>query len=693
MYMYVSALIAFTMAIPLLGAPRGPFDDAVAVWSMAGLEDSAGRSSRLTPSGTVEVGIELTGEERDASLRRGGDGRAARFDGGHLSAGQGAGGELNLAGSALSVCVRLRDPSGAWDSPLFSKHGGHERLVYNLFSADLGSGMAIGFELGTSGTKGMTQVFVPLSLVGAREWHDVIARTDGAKLQLFIDGVLMDEGFPAGSLRRENAEPCLIGAESHGGSVKAGFHGMIAHVALWDRALTDAEVESLSGGADEAAARRRRYLDEPVSLQYWRPQNQFNVGDTFPFFHDGTFHFYYLLDRGHHSAKGGRGAHQWAHASSRDLVHWEHHPLAVAITAEREASICTGSVFFHDGTWYAFYATRTLDGGEALSLATGTDGIRFRKTEPNPFLSPGPRHTRDFRDPNVFLDRRTGLFHLLVASVLAQGHRGCLAHFTSPDLKAWKEEEPFVIDGGGALECPDHFEWNGRYYLVYNGGYRTAADPLGPWSRPKVDRFDGPLFAVPKTAAFTGNRRIVTAWLSDRGFGGRAVFRELVQLPDGTLGTRFLPEMLPATGQPVPLDRGPSIEVVSSEAEREETIQGLPRNAMVKMRIAPGGASSFGLRLRASAAGALAHELRFTPPAREARVAGAHALQEVDGLDRPFDLELILKDDILDVSIDRRRTLIDVVPPLEGDRLVLFARGGKVTFEGIEVRCTKKQAP
>ena len=125
-----------------------------------------------------------------------------------------ANGKLNLKGNAFTLCARLRDPEGNWMAPLFSKHGGHTNLVYNLFSHDFGQGQVIGFELGTDGTKGMTQVSVPLAMIGEREWHDLVCRYDGAKLQIFVDGVWMDEGFPMGALRQGNREPCLIGAES-----------------------------------------------------------------------------------------------------------------------------------------------------------------------------------------------------------------------------------------------------------------------------------------------------------------------------------------------------------------------------------------------------------------------------------------------------------------------------------------------
>ncbi len=227
-------------------------------------------------------------------------------------------GELESKGEQFSLCVRLRDPSGNWNAPLFSKHGGkggHDKLVYNLFSTDLGQGKIIGFELGTERTPGMTQVFVPLASIGEKEWHDIICRYDGAKLQMFVDGVWMDEGFPMGPLRKGNREPALIGGESVGDGIKSGWHGIIDHVAVWNRSLSDADVTVLSGGEKVVAAKKAQYLGAPLSMQYFRPHNQFNVGDTFPFFHDGTWHFYYLLDRGHHTSKGGRGARQWAHAS------------------------------------------------------------------------------------------------------------------------------------------------------------------------------------------------------------------------------------------------------------------------------------------------------------------------------------------------------------------------------------------
>ncbi len=694
-----------------------PFHDAVAVWHMADLSDASGPESGLTPAGRVKVGIRLNGPDLEASLARAGDGAAAEFAGGWLSAEQGAAGELNLTGRTMSLCIRLRDPGGTWNNPIFAKHGGHENLTYNLFATDLGQGNVLGFELGTTET-GLLRLTVPIAEIGATEWHDVVCRCNGAKVQLFVDGVCVDEDFMLGELRTGNAEPCLIGAETHGGEVKAGLDGLIDHVALWNRGLSDEEIRFLSGGTGVDAWPPRHMCDRPAStLQYWRPPNNFYVGDCFPFFHDGTFHLFYLLDKNHHKSKNGLGAHQWAQATTTDLVHWEHQPLAIPVTEQWEGSICTGSVFFHDGVYYGFYATRVLDKTQHLGLATSTDGVHFTKTEPNPFASPEPPYRAGpYRDPVVFQDPQTGLFHMLVTAALEEssldGRADCLAHLTSADLRKWDVQQPFFMPGyTGAPECPDHFEWNGWYYLLFsNDGvarYRMARNPLGPWHRPQVDVFDGPQARVLKTAAFTGNRRLGAAFLAKDGYAGHAVFREIIQHDDGTLGTKFPAEMIPPCGDAVPLSFEALTDGASGNGEHVRLeamgdmavgmLTDVPHNVRITLHVRPEpDANYFGLCLRGAGRFGEGNEIRFSPPDQKVGIRSPldpsvdeneeHALYNVSDLDQPFTLDIILKDDILDLCIDDRRTLVSRVNELQGDRLFFFAHHANVDLDGITVR-------
>ena len=203
---------------------------------------------------------------------------------------------------------------------------------------------------------GVLRLRVPVTLIDPLRWHDVVVRFRGPNLELFVDGVLMDEEWPHGELYEFRA-PFLIGAGYENGKLKAGFRGRMDQVALWNRALKDDEIVALAGGAEEVARRDREILGPPqTSMQYWKPRG-YNAwaGDCMPFFHDGTFHLFYLFDRHHHHSKWSQGAHQYAHASSKDLVHWEHHPLAVPIVQQWECSMGTCDCIWNDGVYHMFY--------------------------------------------------------------------------------------------------------------------------------------------------------------------------------------------------------------------------------------------------------------------------------------------------------------------------------------------------
>jgi len=454
-------------------------------------------------------------------------------------------------------------------------------------------------------------------------------------------------------------------------------------------------------------------------MLYFKPDGDFFAGDCMPFFHDGIFHLYYLLDENHHKALNGLGGHQWAHASTLDLIHWQHHPLALAIDEEFEKSICTGSIFYHEGTYYAFYATRLANWHQHLAWATSSDAIHFQKQQPNPLASPpaaySPLH---FRDPRPFQDPETGLFHLLVTAMLEEpelaGRGGCLAHLTSPDLENWTLQKPFLIPGyGDAPECPDYFFWNGWYYLIFSNSltarYRMADSPLGPWLRPPVDTLDGSLSRVMKTAAFGEDRRIGVSWIGTRTddkddgrsqWGGHLLFREIFQHEDGTLGSKFVPEMLPIDRHKPPFSMSVIDDGTVKETENAVrlrawqslqclTLTGLPRNLYLKVMIFPEpGSASFGLRLRGAGNFASGYDLSFHLPEQMVKLHG-ETIYAVDGLDRPFSLEIILKGDIIDVCIDNRRCIVNRCPELRGDRLFFFAHNSEVTFSDIEIRPLK----
>ena len=415
------------------------------------------------------------------------------------------------------------------------------------------------------------------------------------------------------------------------------------------------------------------------TIQYFKPPDpRLFVGDCMPFSHAGCFYFYYLLDENHHQGLGGLGGHQWALATSRNLKIWQHHPLALPITQDWEGSICTGSVLHHSGQFYAFYATRRRDYTQHLSLAVSPDGIHYTKLEPNPFFSPpsgySPYH---FRDPFAF-HAPDGSIHLIVSAFLENQplpeRGGCLAHLVSNDpCGRWELREPLLLPGTPDVpECADMFEWNGFYYLIYSSRlqahYRMSCSPFGPWQRPPLDTFEAPSARVMKTAAW-GERRLGVAWIgtkvdnrdnNEMQWGGQALFRELLQQPDGTLRVQPLDEVRPQTASPVAIDLRPVTQAAQRTAsgwqlERSGGLEafravGIPRHTRLRLCLHLGhGSGPFGLRLRADGFES-GYPLEFNPAESSVRLAD----QELRGF-RPegeaLEIDITLCGTILDVCL------------------------------------------
>jgi sucrose-6-phosphate hydrolase SacC (GH32 family) len=649
-----------------------PFDDAVGFWQMNDVANTPNKALSLNVVENVQLGVALSVKEQAESKLRGGDGKVAKItSGGYLFIAPEDAQDLDITGKKLSICIRLCVPASDWDFPILSKHGGHERLSFNIY----GYPMGIGCEIGTTFNNRMITASAPFRDMLPRQeaekaWHDVICRVDGAKLELFIDGRCVDEEFLLGELRT-NAIPFMIGAESYGGNVKADFEGLIDHVAIWNRSLSNDEIITLSGGKERADLRERTDRGIPgESLQYWRPPNNYYVGDCLPFYDpkEETFHFAYLLDKGHHGAKNGYGAHQWAQATSTDLKNWKHQPLMLPVTEQWEGSICTGSVFVHDGKFYAYYATRAVKdypapggkhySGEFVGYAISTDGIHFTKQSPNPLviLPREEGYSAAGRDPVVFQDERDKLFHMYITTDFK--NQGAWAHLTSKDLKQWNLTAP-ELAGGGTPECPDWFKWGDTYYLIVNWGngyYRTSATPVGPWEKPETPDVLMPgVPRVPKTAAFKNGRRIICGWTNENGFGGHAVFHELLRQADGTLLERFVPEMIPQTGAAI---------VSEKNLSGKKTFSNLPKNLRLQSVI------EFDAKVTEEKEDwAMVYyqddsrrDMVRLSPSTKTVILGRHSIEQVDFSTGKIELDMFIKNAVADLCINGQRTVTNTIP-------------------------------
>jgi hypothetical protein len=97
-----------------------------------------------------------------------------------------------------------------------------------------------------------------------------------------------------------------------------------------------------------------------------------------------------------------------------------------------------------------------------------------------------------------------------------------------------------------------------------------------------------------------------------------------------------------------------------------------------------GEANGFRLHLGAGQTLDSGYGLHFSPYAQVAKLEQQWQLG-VQGLDQPLALEIVLWDNIIDVCIDGRRTLIDRCPGQRGTRVLFYAEDSAVTFDVVEI--------
>ncbi|MBQ2955284.1 MAG: glycosyl hydrolase [Clostridia bacterium] len=486
------------------------------------------------------------------------------------------------------------------------------------------------------------------------DWLDSVIR-------LYADGKLADEEWPLG--RPVQGECSLFRADC----------------------VSELSIEPLTSKPADGDIP----LSGPAQF-YMPPYHNASVGDCMPFVSGGRYRLYHLFDRKHHQSKMTLGAHQWAQISSGNLIDWTLHPIAVGVDEQWEGSICTGSMIEHEGKIYAFYAVRMSDGSPAkLSWAVSEDGVHFKKSGQYFSLS-APYEPVSARDPKVFKDP-DGLYHMLVTTSILDGRTrpGCLAHLTSRDLINWTQHKPFLVPGyPGQPECSDYFEWNGYYYISFannlNARYRISKQPFGPWMRPKDDIVVSPNLAVPKMALFNG-RCLASGWLGDGAWGGWAITYELFQREDGSLGVKFIEEMMPDLNAP----RLHPVCADASNSYAEELLAECENPFRVRGTVAfdnPGAAGelilSFGEAEYRIAFDPLEKTVSFYEPKdRPLDVNARSRLINVKGMDKPFDIDLVVHDRILMLLLPDGQLLLPSRLEHSGPcRLSASCRDGQMRF-------------
>jgi beta-fructofuranosidase len=311
---------------------------------------------------------------------------------------------------------------------------------------------------------------------------------------------------------------------------------------------------------------RTGWLNDPNGFSYYK----------------GEYHLFYQ----YYPYESRWGSMHWGHAVSRDLLHWEYLPAALAPDEAYDKDGCfSGSaVTLPDGRHLLMYTSvckKHLENDvfcdiQTQSLAVG-DGIDYEKYAKNPVLDekdlPEGASNIDFRDPKMW-QAEDGTFYCVIGSRPADGS-GQILLYTSKDGFEWKFKSVLISNRnrfGKMWECPDLFKLDDAWVLLanpqgmlpkgfeYHNGDGTLCligdfdEEAGTFTEKSDQSIDyGIDFYAPQTVLAPDGRRIMIGWMQNWGtcslrtpeepwFGQMSIPREL-SVKNGRLYQRPVREL------------------------------------------------------------------------------------------------------------------------------------------------------
>lgn len=235
----------------------------------------------------------------------------------------------------------------------------------------------------------------------------------------------------------------------------------------------------------------RKLASDPLRPQYHLlPDHNWMNDPNGPIFYGGRYHMFHQYN----PQAAVWGNMNWAHATSDDMIHWHHEPIALAPTpgGPDQDGVFSGSAVLDHGKPTIIYtgvqpphseAEATLRDGvhtwrETQCLAVAADkDLRNWQKMPEPVISAPPAglQVTGFRDPCLW---REGDLWMLILGSGIRNHGGTILLYSSPDLRHWTYLHPLVqgpfsgkqstnpVDTGDMWECPDFFPLGSKHVLL-----------------------------------------------------------------------------------------------------------------------------------------------------------------------------------------------------------------------------------
>jgi beta-fructofuranosidase len=345
--------------------------------------------------------------------------------------------------------------------------------------------------------------------------------------------------------------------------------------------------------------------DRPI--YHFHPPAQWTNDPNGTIFYKGWHHLFYQLN----PFAARLGSQHWGHARSRDLVNWEHLPVAIwPSTNKGERAIYSGgAAIAGDGRPRIIYTSIGQPQPEQwLAMPKDDDLFYWDKFPGNPVLDQSAHiagNINQWRDP--FLFREAGSTYMVCGGGSASGHAQVqLYRAVKDDLTAWKHLGAVFqsLDREYRnFECPNLFKLDGRWVLIVSpnrqceywvGDLDIARVRFTPDAHGTLDA--GNAYASNISVDDKG-RTILWMWgrtntAEGKGWGSVITMPRILSIgPDGYLRQRPAPEF--------EILRGAVKTFAGSALEKPVVLDGVPGDATeIEAEFSGGGV--FGLELRRS---------------------------------------------------------------------------------------------
>lgn len=271
------------------------------------------------------------------------------------------------------------------------------------------------------------------------------------------------------------------------------------------------------------------------------------MADPNPFYYNGQFYIYYLIDTAYHD---------WYLSRTENLTEGSFPQRVLSATGNTNTQDqWTGSgsvVIDQEGNGHIFYSGHNADFTpvEAVMHAVATDSTltQWEKVPADTFSGSAGYSDFDFRDPKVFWNADDERYWMLVTT--RYNGQAAIGLYTSANLLNWEAQSPLYTQNTPLnMEVADWVTLNNSHYLLFsdqNDGERDVKylqQNGESWEPGNYQALDGELFYAGRTAQSDDNT-LLFGWVAHKNtrsnagtadFGGDLAIHELIENTSGEL--------------------------------------------------------------------------------------------------------------------------------------------------------------